>query len=232
MVRSFVRRLVGSSAPTAPVLEFDVHVWLAKAYPVSTLLDLGANDGQHGAFIARYFRIGHAYFFEPQPRYAEALRAVAAGIEHAEVFETALGDADGDAELHAMAHAPSSSLLPPDQQTLRAYPQHEVQQRVRVPVRRLDAVLADRALQDDILIKMDVQGFEDRVIRGGRTTFRRARIVLVEMSFVPLFAGQPLFEEVHALLVECGLRFAGMKNQHMMPGTQQPAFAHCVYLRS
>lgn len=214
------------------VLQFDPHVWLANSYPVSTLLDLGANDGAYGAFIARYHRVRHAYFFEPQPQYAEQLRAVASAIGHAEVFQMALGDAEGEAELYSMAHPPSSSLLPPERAALREFPQHEVQRRVRVPVRCLDSVLADRTLEQDVFIKMDVQGVEDRVIRGGRSTFRRARVALVEMSFVPLFDGQALFEEVHALLVECGLRFAGIKNQVMMPATLRPAFAHCVYVRN
>lgn len=224
-------RRAGAPARAGAVLEFDPQLWLAKQYSVSTLLDLGANDGQYGAYLARHFGVRQAYFFEPQPQYAEPLRSVAAGVAAAEVFQMALGDTDGEAELNLMANASSSSLLPPDQSTLPHYPQHEVRQRVRVPVRRLDSVLADRALPDDVFIKMDVQGFEDKVIRGGRSTFARARIALVEMSFVPLFAGQPLFEEVHALLVECGLRFAGIKNQVMLPDTFQPSFAHCVYVR-
>jgi FkbM family methyltransferase len=232
MIRSIVRRLLGRPGPTGAVIEFDPQIWLSKDYSICTLLDLGANDGQHGASLARHFSVAHAYFFEPQPQYAEALRLVAAGIGHARVFQIALGDAEGEAELYSMAHAPSSSLLPPDETLLRDFPQHEVRQRVRVPVRCLDSVLASHPLQEDVFIKMDVQGFEDRVIRGGRTTFRRARAVLVEMSFVPLFAGQSLFEEVHDLLVECGLRFAGIKNQVMMPASFRPAFAHCVYLRN
>lgn len=232
MVRTLARRLLGRPPPSGKVLEFDANTWLKRAYSFSTLLDLGANDGAHGAFLARYFKVRYAYFFEPQPQYAEQLRAVASRVAHGEVFQTALGEAEGDLELHAMANPSSSSLLPPDKAALREYPQHEVRQRVRVPVRRLDALLAGRALDDDVFIKMDVQGYEGHVIRGGRSAFRRARAALVEMSFVPLFSGQPLFEEVHALLVECGLRFAGVKNQIMMPDTLRPAFAHCIYIRN
>jgi FkbM family methyltransferase len=214
------------------VLEYDSNAWLKGSYSFATLLDIGANDGEHGGFLARYFGMRRAYFFEPQPRYAGSLRRVAERIGSAEVFQVAIGDSDGDAELHAMANPASSSLLPPQQSALGEFPQHLVQDRVRVPVRRLDSLLADRALEDDIFIKMDVQGFEDRVIRGGHLAFQRARAALVEMSSVPLFEGQVLFEEVHALLVACGLRFAGIKNQVMMPTTLRPAFAHCVYVRN
>jgi hypothetical protein len=78
----------------------------------------------------------------------QVLRSVAAGVPAAEVFRMALGDADGEAELNLM----SSSLLPPDPSALPHYPQHDVRQRLRVPVRRLDAVLAGRALPDDLFI--------------------------------------------------------------------------------
>jgi FkbM family methyltransferase len=231
MLKMLVRRLVSETTASAKVMEYDANIWLKRSYSFATLLDIGANDGEHGAFLARYFGMRRAYFFEPQAQYAARLRAVARGIPDAEVFEVALGDAEGSAELHAMAHAASSSLLPPDKGALAEFPQHKVHEQVRVPVRTLDSLLSGRRLEDDVFIKMDVQGFEDRVIRGGREVFQRARVVLVEMSFVPLFAGQSLFEEVHALLVQCGMHFAGIKNQVMMPATLRPAFAHCFYLR-
>ena len=76
-----------------------------------------------------------------------------------------------------------------------------------------------------------VQGVEDRVIRGGRAVFSAAKIVLIEMSFTAMYDGQPLFEEVHTLLEECGLRLAGFKNQIDSVETGQPLFAHCFYRR-
>ena len=86
-------------------------------------------------------------------------------------------------------------------------------------------------LERDIMIKIDVQGAEDRVIRGGRAVFSAAKIVLIEMSFVPFYDEQPLFEEVHGLLEACGLRLAGFKNQINDPGSGRPLFAHCLYRR-
>src|SRR5688572_21415631 len=103
MIRSVVRRLLGRPPPAGKVLEFDANTWLAKTYSFATLLDLGANDGEHGAFLARHFKVQYAYFFEPQPQYAEALRVVASRVRHGEVFQMALGDSEGDAQLYSMA---------------------------------------------------------------------------------------------------------------------------------
>ena len=102
---------------------------------------------------------------------------------------------------------------------------------VTVTVARLDDILPADSIEPDVMIKIDVQGAEDRVIRGGRAVFSRASIVLIEMSFVPFYEGQPLFEEVHRLLVDCGLRLAGIKNQINDPASGRPLFAHCLYHR-
>jgi FkbM family methyltransferase len=225
------RRLSPPPVSSARHVEFDPFQWLAQSFEFRTLIDIGANDGAYGAFIARALRIPRAYFFEPQPACQAALRSVAAGVSHAEIFQTALSDQEGETEFLETGYGPSSSLLPPDAQALREFPQNAVTRRFRVPQHRLDDVLADRSLEDDLILKIDVQGLEDKVILGGRQIFRRARVALIEMSFVPLYEGQPLFEEVHDLLVQCGLRFAGIKNQIMMPKTLRPAFAHCIYLR-
>ena len=98
-------------------------------------------------------------------------------------------------------------------------------------VARLDDVLDSEQLERDILVKVDVQGVEDRVIRGGRSVFAAARYVLIEMSFVPMYDNQPLFEEVHRQLEELGLRLAGFKDQIGNAETGQPLFAHCLYHR-
>jgi hypothetical protein len=60
----------------------------------------------------------------------------------------------------------------------------------------------------------------------------RARCVVIEMSFVALYEGQPQFEEVHDLLVRLGYRLAGLRNHIDSPRSGQPLFAHCLYLRS
>jgi FkbM family methyltransferase len=215
----------------ALVLDFDPFPWLACTYRFRTLIDVGANNGDYGLSIARTLAVRRAFFFEPQSACQADLRSVATALPSAEVFQVALGDHEGDAEFLETEYGPSGSLLPPDEAALREFPQNAVKGHVIAPLRRLDDVLCDRILEDDIILKMDVQGLEDKVILGGQKVFGRVRVVIAEMSFVPLYAGQPLFEEVHELLVQSGLRFAGIKNQVVMPKARRPGFAHCIYIR-
>jgi hypothetical protein len=147
------------------------------------------------------------------------------------VLPVAVGDQEGTTTFWENQYAPASSLLPISDLTKAAFPETATSIPVSVRCARLDDILPVSSLERKIFIKMDVQGVEDRVIQGGRAVFESADTVLVEMSFQPLYDGQVLFEEVHNLLVSCGLRLAGQTNQ-VGDGTGRPLFAHCVYHRS
>jgi FkbM family methyltransferase len=212
-------------------MDYDPLEWFKAAYRFETLVDIGASNGEYGAHIAKALGIGCAYFFEPRhtchPHLAELVTRLGEGA----VFPVALGDVDGQVKFIETEYGPSSSLLPALSAARQEFPQIEPKNETVVALRRLDATLADSKVKDDLLIKIDVQGVEHRVIQGGLNTFRRAKAVLIEMSFIRLYEGQSLFEEVHEQLVEVGLRFAGIKNQIMSPKTAQPIFAHCIYIR-
>lgn len=103
---------------------------------------------------------------------------------------------------------------------------------IQVKMARLDDLLDVEDLKADVFIKVDVQGFEDRVIKGGVNTFLKAKYVLIEMSFVPIYVGQPLFSQVHVQLTELGYELGGMKNQVCATSSGQPLFAHFLYIRN
>jgi FkbM family methyltransferase len=212
-------------------MDYDPFNWFKAAFRFRTLVDIGAADGEYGAFIAKNQGIRYVYFFEPRQSCQLPLRALATRVEHGAVFPVALGDEEGNIRFIETDYGPSSSILPGLTEVQRDFPQVKPKTEMIVPVRTLDTVLAGERIEDDLLIKIDVQGFEDRVIRGGAQTFRRAKAVLIEMSFVPLYDGQSLFDEVHECLMQAGLRLAGFKNQIVMPRAGRPAFAHCIYIR-
>jgi FkbM family methyltransferase len=210
----------------------DIWTWLASLAPLGTLVDIGANDGAFGEFLANHLRVERAYFIEPLARLRPQIEARVLRTARPHIFLTALSDEAGTATFYENSNHPSSSLLHVSEISKREFPQTAGESRLEVPVTRLDDLLAEADLPGDIFIKIDVQGFEDRVIRGGQRVFAAARFVMIEMSFMPFYDGQPLFEEVHLQLTALGFRFAGMKNQIDSPRTGQPLFAHCLYRRT
>lgn len=209
----------------------DIWTWIRTSTSVKTVIDIGANTGDYSEYFDSVFHPSAIYAFEPLASCQPRLRALAERLPALRVFQMALADTAGEETFFENAYGPASSLLPVSDVSKAAFPQTQQESATIVPVARLDDVLDVAALEREIFVKMDVQGVEDRVIRGGRAVFSAAQLVLVELSFVPMYDRQPLFEEVHELLVGCGLRLAGFKNQIDHPTTGQPLFAHCFYRR-
>jgi FkbM family methyltransferase len=213
----------------APV--WDSWDWLRASTRIRTVIDVGANDGQYAAYLNDVFRPAAVHAFEPLAACQPKLTTLRSQIPHLTIHPLALADRSGEAAFYRNAYGPASSLLRVSELAKRAFPETERESAATARLARLDDVLPVDTLDREILIKIDVQGAEDRVIRGGRSVFSAATVVLIEMSFAPIYDGQPLFEEIHGLLGECGLRLAGFKNQIDEPQTGQPLFAHCLYRR-
>lgn len=222
-----IRRVNGHSAGSSP----DMWTWLRASGGIKTIIDIGANNGEFAEYLSSYFDATRTIVIEPLPGCVAQIRQRDKAIRNLTIFECAVSDHEGQATLFENAYAPASSLLPVSSISAEEFPQTAGQQKaVEVVVRRLDDLIAPACVEGVTLIKIDVQGLEDRVLRGGERTFRAAKFVLIEMSFVPMYDRQPLFEEVHELLAAIGFRFGGIKNQVNSPRTGQPLFMHCLYV--
>lgn len=222
-----VRRVGGEPKASSP----DLWTWLRTSGGIRTVLDVGANNGEFAEYLSSYFDARQTIAIEPLPGCAAQIRQRDMAIRNLTVLECAVSDHVGQATLFENAYAPASSLLPVSSISTDEFPQTAGRQKeVGVAVHRLDDLVDPGTLEQSVLIKIDVQGLEDKVIRGGEKTFRAAKFVLIEMSFVPMYEGQPLFDEVHDMLVGIGYRFAGIKNQVDSPRTGQPLFMHCLYV--
>src|SRR5690606_36781282 len=81
-----------------------------------------------------------------------------------------------------------------------------------VSVERGDDVLGGLELPRPLLVKLDVQGFELAVLEGMPNVLARTDFICAEISFVDLFAGQPLADDVIAYLHPHGFRLADVYN--------------------
>jgi FkbM family methyltransferase len=198
---------------------------------VGTLIDVGANVGDFAALVLRVVPGLALYAFEPIHGCCELLHRRLDETCDLEVFECALADRDGQEEFNVSEHAPSSSLLKTADTHRQLYPFAHEHQRQVVQVRRLDDFEDRIHIRGRLLIKLDVQGAEARVIAGGNRIFSKAAAVITEVSFLELYQGQALFRDVHALLTDLGFVCFGQLQQIRRPADQLPVFADAIYIR-
>ena len=186
--------------------------WASQA-DIHTVLDIGANTGQFAQMIHRLVPDAAILSFEPLKDCYDELERNLSAIPGARAFNVALGDAPGDVEMNRSDFTPSSSLLSMAELHKRNWPQSVSSHREAAELARLDDVLCDVDLGDRILVKIDVQGYEGRVIAGGRATLSRAAFVVVETAIAPLYVGQPVFDEVYRGMCDLGFEYRGNLEQ-------------------
>jgi FkbM family methyltransferase len=185
--------------------------------PIRTVIDVGANDGRSAKIFVKAFPECQVYCFEPLPGpFGKLSRWADRQKGRVEVFNLALGEKEGEFPLFiTVNYDPASSLLKSTQICHSLYPFTREQRPLTVRMETLDGVVAHlgKPLSPEILIKIDVQGYDDRVIKGGLQTFRKAGACVIEMGLDALYEQQASFDELVSLLKNTGFHYAGNLEQ-------------------
>lgn len=142
------------------------------------VLDVGANAGHHTLFLSRQSR--KVYAFEPFPQVSAKIDAKlnANGVANVEVCRFGLG-----AENTEASYFPPASTNTGTGSFLSENAQSPTSPALRLQIRKGDDVVAENGLDKLDFIKMDVEGFEVRALRGLSGTLAKFRpVVFVEWT--------------------------------------------------
>lgn len=124
-------------------------------------IDVGCRDGEYTRYLHKAFE--HTYAFDPQRRKNFPFNVDLSKVTH---FNCALGDEEGHIDMYGSTHSPIEGI-----------------EAKHVPVFRLD----DFELERIDYIKIDVEGFEKKVMMGGLKTIQRDRpLIVIEQNDVTL----------------------------------------------
>lgn len=187
-----------------PVIAPETKIWNQALAQIGkqacTLVDVGARWGAESSWwdlgdLVKY--VG----FEPDAKECERLNQLSGG--EAKYVPYGLGAIRGQVPLYITQAPASSSLYPPDQELVTRFPQlvaHRLVREEHVSVTRLDDWWESQGRPWVGFIKIDTQGSELDILRGGTQALRGALGVEVEVEFSPLYVSQPLFSDVDSFL--------------------------------
>ncbi len=182
-----------------------------------TIVDLGANVGQFSVAAAKLISDARIYAFEPIPDCLESLKKNVSKIPNISVHPLAVGDTTGTIKINVNSDSQVSSILELSQARIRAFPKAKVERTVEVGITRVDDALNDIEWTKPVLFKIDVQGYEDKVLRGARQTLKYVDYVILELSFIPLYEGESTCVDMINLMLDFGFRFLRPLNWLVSP---------------
>ncbi len=212
-------------------LERGRYDWLRRR-GIRTVLDIGANVGQFSSMIRTILPGPHIHAFEPLASCRTELLMRTPSLEPISIHPFALGETDTEGSMHRTSAAASSSLLRLAPRHREAFPGARPAGDEPVQVTKLDSIAPSLELSAPILLKADVQGYELRVLQGAEETLRLVDVLVLETSFVELYDGQPLFDDVYRYVFERGFTYHGSIERIVDPRNGEVLSEDSVFLRS
>lgn len=210
--------------------EIDRIKWLEK-YNIKTVIDIGAHTGQFAKEIRGKLPQARIYSFEPLKDCYQKLVQNMSEDKNFEAYNFALGDKESAQEMNRSTSSPSSSLLTMGNLHEEMYPHTKGGSKEKIEVKRLDAVFKNSNLEKEILVKIDVQGYEDKVIVGGINVISQAKIALLEVSFFELYKGQALFDQIYEIMKKLGFQYRGRIHQRINPLTGEILYEDSIFIK-
>lgn len=203
--------------------------WIKDA-GVGTVIDIGAHSGDFSRRFRSLLPNAKIYAFEPLPGPFGKLVEVMEQDGNFEAFNCALGSAPGVVEMRENEFSYSSSLLAMADRHREEFPFTAQSRPISVDVKRLDDI--NITVSGAVLIKIDVQGFEEQVIEGGERTMKLADIVILETSFTELYQGQHLFSAIYERMCRLGFSYSGSFGQLSSPTNGIPLQQDAIFLKA
>jgi len=179
---------------------------LQKDNPV--ILEIGAHKGTESLQFLKVFPGIQLYCFEPDPRVLD-LHKKKVQDSRCKLYEIAISDEDGEATFFQSGgktakggeYDASSSLRAPKEH-LEAYPDCVFEDKITVKTVKLDTWIEDNPLEAIDFMWVDVQGAEDKLIKGATQALSKTKYFYTEFYDREMYAGQSNLKGLIRLLPE------------------------------
>jgi len=189
--------------------ENSIHATLMRLFSakgIDLVIDVGANSGQFGMELIEHGYRGKIVSFEPLSEAYGQLKKRSRGFKKWIIAERcAIGDINGKLDINISKNLVSSSILTILDTHINVEPKAEYIGKEQVEICKLEDV-AYRYIDvvQNGFLKIDVQGYEDRVLKGSLKIMNGIQGIQIEVSLVPLYAEQAGFIQLISFVQNLG----------------------------
>jgi FkbM family methyltransferase len=178
------------------------------------IIDGGAHFGETALNFADEFPDALIFSFEPTSEAVDEFRKNTLGYPHITLIKACLGEKTGTAILHVNNDSQTNSLLETAEESNRWVSTEVTREKmtVEVPVYALDDFVPEQIKRPVDLLKLDVQGYELKVLQGAARLLGEATFPLIylEICYVPQYRDQTSLPDLYSLLYGYGYRLVSI----------------------
>mgnify|MGYP003434643635 FL=1 len=180
-----------------PELSLDARMKSIKYFEINKILDIWANIGQYAQSMREQGFRGEIISFEPLCNAFEYLKNQAEKDSKWKVHNMAIGNIDWTALINVAKNSQSSSILEMLPLHIKVAPDSVFIGTENIVMRKLDTIIDEFYDEgDNILLKIDAQWYEKNILDGAVRAIKNIRWIKLEMSMVPLYKWETLFEDM------------------------------------
>ncbi len=195
---------------------------LIREKKINVIIDVGANSGQYASLMRDYGYKETIISFEPLLDAYNKLKKLANNDLLWETRNYALGNKNERAFINISGNSYSSSILDMLDAHVESEPQSKYIGQQEIGIKRLDEIFEELCnVSNNIMLKIDVQGFEKEVLQGASNSLKSIDVVQLEMSIVPLYKDEMLFCEMIKYLKDLGFELFSLENGYFNSTTGQ-----------
>ncbi len=179
---------------------------LLRHFTFDGVVDVGANKGLFSRHCLKSLPGVPVVSFEPTQDLAAELTRAAAGQPRWTIVQKGLSDVPGNAMLNLSATSVFNSINDANPEFTENFGGLAFNGRQAVELTTLDLFVPESSLarQENLLLKIDTQGHDFKVLRGGHETLKRARAVIVELPFQNIYASGDTHADILAFMDVAG----------------------------
>ncbi len=208
---NFFFNKIGMSVKRFPSREDRRLIRFLKENNINVVLDVGANVGQYTQSLFKNGYKGKVYSFEPQSQAFSKLKKHS--NENWITINKGLGDIETKIIINNSANSVSSSILPISNRLSTISNDFEYINKEEVDLSTVDIFLSQNNITpENVFLKIDTQGYEDMVLNGATKSLQKIKALQLEMSLVPLYKGELLFDEMKQKIESYGFSLSAVES--------------------
>jgi FkbM family methyltransferase len=211
--------------------------FLLKDRLVKYIFDVGANRGDFTSEFVHSFPDAGIHCFEPNPTTCETLKTRFKEYPHIRIHNVAVSNVQGVADFCCNKECATDSLFSPSPEWKEWVDGKSdallLTTSIQAKTITLDQFCHDQSIEEIDILKIDTQGAELLVLEGasGLLQERAVHVIIAELLFVPVYAGQPYYYEVCSRLAAYGYDLANLYDCRYDDTALQLKWADGVFIR-